>query len=120
MRFLLDTNILIPAEPTSALDVEAGTPIVAELLRELSRGGHQRQIHPASLREVEGDTNTERKRIRLVLAGKYPVLESPPPLDPNLVRVLGVPLSGSHDEIDLTILSAITSECADYLVTDDS
>jgi len=32
---------------------------------------------------------------------------------------LGVPDAGSHDEIDLTILSAVKAECADYLVTDD-
>lgn len=120
LRFILDTNILIPAEPTSALDVEDGTPVVAELLNALNQGGHRWQIHPSSLREIDGDQNPERRQLRRLLAGKYPVLEAPPPLDARLCEELGEPATGSNDYIDLTILSAISAECADYLVTDDA
>lgn len=120
MRFLLDTNILIPAEPTSADDVEPGTRVVAELLQLLGRGGHQFVLHPATVREIRGDKDATRRELRLLLSKKYPLLEAPPPLDPALTSVLGSPASGSHDEVDLTILSAVAADCVDYLVTDDT
>lgn len=119
MRFLLDTNIFIPAEPTSPADLEGGAPVVAEFLSLLSRGGHHSHIHPATLREIAGDKNEERRNLRELLAKKYPLLASPPALDADIVAALGQPQAGSHDEVDLTILSAVKAECVDYLVTDD-
>ena len=36
MKFLVDTNILIPLEPTRPSDIEIGTPAVAQLARLIS------------------------------------------------------------------------------------
>ncbi|HYO95966.1 MAG TPA: hypothetical protein VER33_15715 [Polyangiaceae bacterium] len=55
LRFLLDTNIVIPAEPTSREDVEEATPVVAELLATLARGKHSWLIHPGTYDDVERD-----------------------------------------------------------------
>ena len=54
MKFLIDTNILIPAEPTSPQDIEPGTPFVVNLLRLLVEGAHQVYVHPASLETFVG------------------------------------------------------------------
>lgn len=119
MRFLLDTNVVIPAEPTSPADVEAGTSAVVELLRVVSQGQHTALVHPASLREVSGDRDTVRRQLRTVLLGKYPVVQHPPSASTRLTAVLGAPPAGSHDEIDLLLLSVVEANAVDYLVTED-
>lgn len=119
MRFLLDTNIAIPAEPTSVADIEAKTPAIVDLLRLVSQGQHTALIHPASLKEVLGDRNIPRRDARALLLGKYPQVQSPPGVSTRLTAVLGVPVAGSHNEIDLLLLSAVEANAIDYFVTQD-
>jgi len=119
MRFLLDTNIVIPAEPTSAEDVEARTPSVVGLLKALSLGRHIAYLHPASLRELRGDRNQARAETRGVLIGKYAELPRPPGMSKRLVEELGAPPPGSNSEIDLLLLSALDADAVDYFVTED-
>lgn len=119
MRFLLDTNILIPAEPTSVEDVEVNTSSIVALLNALARGGHIATLHPASAQELRGDRDAERARTRAVLLGKYPELPRPPGMSTRLVAALGAPASGSNTEIDLLLLSAVDANAVDYFVTED-
>lgn len=49
MKFLLDTNALIPAEPTAPENLEASTPVIVEFLRLATQGGHVVYTHCASL-----------------------------------------------------------------------
>lgn len=119
LRFLLDTNIVIPAEPTSREDVEEATPVVAELLATLARGKHSWLIHPGTYDDVERDMVPERRSLRRALLGKYEVLACPPPLSSELVAELGTPTPGSNDEVDFRILAALDADCADYVVTHD-
>jgi GNAT superfamily N-acetyltransferase len=119
MRFLFDSNILIPAEPTSPGDIEPTTPATVALLRGLAIGSHQPMLHPASAAEIGGDRKAERARARALLLGKYPVLEHPPGLASRLVAVLGAPTPGSNNEVDLLLLSAVEANAVDYLVTED-
>ncbi len=67
MRFLLDTNIIIAAEPTASNDVEAGSEIVVELMKLAHAGGHQLQIHPATVEEIGKDKDVARRDLRLSL-----------------------------------------------------
>ena len=119
MRFLLDTNIVIPAEPTRPTDVEAGTQAVAALLKVLSKGEHTSLVHPASVKELQGDRDPQRAATRVVLLGKYPGLERPPSMSRRLVAVLGTPTPTSHTEVDMLLLSALYADAVDYLVTED-
>jgi ribosomal protein S18 acetylase RimI-like enzyme len=119
MRFLLDTNIFIPAEPTSAADVEAGTPSVVALLNALALGGHIATLHPASARELQNDRNPDRAATRALLLGKYPELPRPPEMSTRLLAALGAPAAGSNSEIDLLLLSAVDADAVDYFVTED-
>lgn len=119
MRFLLDTNIIIAAEPAQARDVELGSEIVVELVKLAHAGGHQLQIHPATLEEIAGDKDASRRGTRLGLAGKYPTLPNPPKSDASLAERLGLEEPGEHTTVDLIILSALKADCADYFVTDD-
>lgn len=119
MRFILDTNIIIPAEPTAPGDIEAGTPVVASLLATLSKGNHTWLIHPGTLEDLERDKDSVRRDMRRTLLQKYNVLSAPPNFTPRVVDEFGYPEPGSNDHVDLRILSAIEADCADYLVTDD-
>lgn len=119
MNFLLDTNILIGAEPTRPEDVERCTPLIADLLGAIARGQHGMWVHPASVREIKGDKDTVRRDTRLMLLGKYPELQFPPSLSTKLTSIVGTPIPGSHNEIDMLLLSAVEADAVDYFVTED-
>lgn len=119
MKFLLDTNLLIRAEPTSPADLEHGSPVAVDLLRLVSEGRHQAYLHPASLEELRGDHNLTRRALRGILARKYPELPFPPTAPAALDTQLGRPAPGSHDAIDHLLLASVYRDAVDYLVTDD-
>lgn len=119
MKFLLDTNIIIPAEPTELENIELGTPLITELLRRFNEGQQQYYIHSASIQELSGDKNKKRWQMREVLLDKYPLLPSPPGFTKKIQDSLSIATLNKHDQIDLTLLSAVDADAVDYLVTND-
>ncbi len=119
MQFLLDTNIVIPAEPTSPDNIEPTTSSVVTLLGTLAEGGHRAVVHPASVDEIRGDRNAARAQTRRILVGKYALLAHPPSTSSRLVAALGAPAPNSHSAVDLLLLSAVDGNAVDYLVTED-
>lgn len=119
MQFLLDTNVVIPAEPTSRGDVEPTTPAIADLIQLLNRGTHTTYVHPASFRELQDDKDHQRREVRSLLLRKYTELPEPPELRSRLVAVLGRPRARSNHETDMLLLSAVDANAVDYLVTED-
>ena len=119
MKFLLDTNIIIPIEPTSQSGLEDGTHISVQLLRSLAQGGHQAYIHEASLIDLQKDKNKERWKMRQILLKKYLVLEKPPLPSSHMVNILGTPPSTSHDFVDHHLLAALEADAVDFLITED-
>jgi hypothetical protein len=121
MKFLLDTNVLIPAEPTSIDNIEEKTPIIARFLGLAAAGRHTSYIHPASILELQGDQNQVRRDIRLILLKKYPVLEHPPEISRAVISLstTGSTRTDRHNQIDLLFLSAVEADAVDYLITDD-
>ena len=119
MKFLLDTNILIPAEPTSATNVEPSTPLVSQLLGLLAETKCQAYVHPASVEELRGDRDAARRSLRLQLLDKYVRLPAPPAITPLMTNVLGVPAPGSNTETDTRLLAAVVGNAVDFFVTSD-
>jgi len=119
MKFLLDTNIIIPVEPTELENIEAGTPLVTELLRRLNEGRQQFYIHNASIQELSGDKNRKRWGMRKMLLDKYPVLSNPPTLTKKIQAAFTIETLNKHDQIDLMLLSALDADAINYLVTSD-
>lgn len=119
LKFLIDTNILIPAEPTSPGDIESQTPIIAELFQLLEQGNHQVYIHPASLDELRGDPNPTRRDMRELLSAKYPRLPTIPLISNRLQSIIGSALPNTHDAIDHALLATLDADAVDYLVTQD-
>jgi rRNA maturation endonuclease Nob1 len=119
MKFLLDTNILIPAEPVSFDGFEASTEIVAALLRNFQDGGHQYYIRKESISEIKKDKDMQRKDARVKLLKKYPILEISQKISSDVSKAYEGKDSNSHDLIDQLMLSALSFDAVDYLVTDD-
>ncbi|MBW4581178.1 MAG: GNAT family N-acetyltransferase [Tildeniella nuda ZEHNDER 1965/U140] len=119
MKFLLDTNVIIPAEPASQQILESGAIFVTELLRLLAEGSHQFYVHSESINEIRGDRNKTRREVREVLLRKYPILPNAPKTSKRLESILGSHSLNRHDKVDLILLAALDSDAVDYLVTND-
>jgi L-amino acid N-acyltransferase YncA/rRNA-processing protein FCF1 len=119
MKFLLDTNIIIPAEPTELAYIEADTVLVTELLRRFSEGQQQFYIHDASIQELSRDKNQKRWEMRKLLLKKYPVLPHPPAVTNKIKAAFETETLNSHDQVDLILLSSVDADAIDYLVTSD-
>ena len=119
MKFLLDTNAIIPAEPTRPADVEPTTPVVASLIGLIAEGRHQAFIHPVSKWELEQDRDDLRRTVRAQLLAKYPLLPSPPTQATRVEKVIGATRSETNDARDNLLIEAILAEAVDYFVTND-
>jgi GNAT superfamily N-acetyltransferase len=118
MRLLIDTNVLIPLEPTRSQDVEPGSRVAADLVRLAHQTGQQILIHPSSLSDLQRDGDPARVTARAILLRKYIRLEPSP--DVALVEdVLGVAPLSSNDWVDHCLLAAVKADAVDYLVTQD-
>jgi GNAT superfamily N-acetyltransferase len=118
MQILVDTNVVIPLEPTAPEYEEPGTVVAADLIR-LCQGVHPVVVHPASIRELASDQDERRRRLRGILVQKYRELEDPPGPDEPMERVLGKPGPGTNDWVDHQLLAAVARDAVDLLVTED-
>lgn len=118
MRFLIDTNVLISSEPTRQGDVEAVTDTSLELARRAS-GDHQLLVHPTVSDEIANDPDDERRRLRQTVRQRYPTLEQPPPVQPEIFAALGSPPRGSHDWYDHQLLACVVGDAVHGLITQD-
>lgn len=109
MRFLLDTNILIPLED-SKLPLE---PSLANFVRLANLYGHSLVYHPASEDDINQDSDNERRTQTLQRLAQYTRLDARPPCPWNA----GV--TKRNDAADNEILYALSLNAAHALVTED-
>lgn len=119
MRFLLDTNILIPAEPTRPGSVGEGTAQAVKLIGLANAQGHSLHIHPAAYSDFERNPNTQERDLLTLLAGKYIPLQSPPRIQVAVTTELGRQTEGSNEWVDQCMLAAVYGNAVDFLVTED-
>lgn len=119
MKFLIDTNIVIPLEPTSSLDLEVNTDLALMFHHLSSKAGQQIFVHPAIAYDIQRDKNEARKTLRKTLVKRYPILDSPPSISALDISVLSTPLEGTNDWVDHNLLASLQSDLVDYLVTED-
>lgn len=109
MRFLLDTNILIPLEDSSLPLQES----LARFVRLAHENGHHLVVHPASEDDINRDRNVIRRTRTLERLRQYPRLEGTQPSPRNNVA------TSPNDKADNEILYALECEAAHALVTED-
>ncbi len=110
MRFLLDTNILIPLEDSSR-------PLFAEYAafdRMARENGHILLTHPASETDIRRDNNQERRDSTLSRLRRYSPLEAAPRKYPekNLTQL-------TNDEADDEMLFSLERNAISFLLTED-
>jgi hypothetical protein len=119
LKFLIDTNIFIPLEPTTETDLEASSPVAFAFLRRAQEAGHQTYVHPASRDDIARDRSDPRRRLRDKLFEKYPLLPVPPPPTATQIAVIGEAASGTNNWVDHALIAALVGDAVDWLVTDD-
>lgn len=118
MRLLIDTNVLIPLEPTRAEDLKDDTPAAALLIRRCNEGGHTVHVHPRVLEDLARDKDDERRTTRVALLAKYPPLPNPPGLA-GVESVVGAVDPTSNHWVDHHLLAAVLADAVGLLVTND-
>ena len=78
MNILIDTNIVLPLEPGSYIDVEINTEKAVLLHNLTNQSGNTLCIHPAIEHDLEKDENKERAAIRRKLIKRYKSIPSRP------------------------------------------
>lgn len=109
MRFLLDTNVLIPLEDW-AIPLRASLANFVRLARE---NNHVLVYHPASEDDIAEDRNTERRSLTLQRLRQYTKLEHRPECPWN------TPGTKRNDAADNEILYTLSLHAASALVTED-
>lgn len=109
MRFLLDTNILIPLEDSSLPLQES----LARFVRLAHENGHHLVVHPASEDDINRDRDVTRRTRTLERLRQYPRLEGTHASPRN------TPTTSPNDKADNEILYSLECEAAHALVTED-
>lgn len=109
LRFLLDTNVLIPLQDSFAV---LG-PNLAGFVRLAGVGGHQLLYHPASVEDIKRDRDAERRQRTLTRLKQYTSLQKGPACPWNTRR------TSINDACDNEILYALESDAVHALVTED-
>lgn len=110
LRFLLDTNVLIPLQDSYQVLEEN----LKDFVRLANVGGHQLLYHPATIKDFHRDTkDIQRQQRNLARLDQYIKLDSPAPCPWNLTE------SGSNDACDNEILYALECDAIHALVTED-
>lgn len=109
LRFLLDTNVLIPLQDSYQV-LETN---LANFVRLANVGGHQLLYHPATVADFQRDADEERKARNLQRIAQYSALVSPAPCPWN------APATNANDACDNEILYALECDAVHALVTED-
>lgn len=114
MRFILDTNVIIPLEDSSVL-LEQPLQL---FIKSAGEKGHKLLYHPATKTDIKRDKNIIRKKRSLAALCKYSELESHNVTEDELIDDWGK-VGSPNDLCDNFILHSIYRNCADFLVTED-
>lgn len=109
LRFLLDTNVLIPLQDSYQV-LETN---LANFVRLANVGGHQLLYHPATVADFRRDSDEQRRGRNLQRLTQYSQLDNPAPCPWNIPQTL------INDACDNEILYALECDAAHALVTED-
>ncbi len=119
MHILIDTNILIPLEPSSHLDVSINTES-AILLHNLSNSSKNPLcVHNAIQHDLNRDRDINRAEIRRKLINRYKLIPNPPDVSVLDESIVGTPIFASNDYVDNCYLASVKANAVDFLVSED-
>jgi len=109
LRFLLDTNILIPLQDSLQILEEN----LANFVRLANTGGHSLLYHPATVADFHRDVDVQRRERNLQRIRQYPALENVASCPWNDTT------TSPNDACDNEILYALQCDAVHALVTED-
>lgn len=109
MRFLLDTNILIPLEDSQIPLADS----LAHFVRLASKHDHDLVYHPASEDDIKRDSNLDRRAKTLQRLKQYHRLDARPDCPWNATE------TDANDASDNEILYALYCDAVHALITED-
>lgn len=109
LRFLLDTNILIPLQDSMVVL----QPSLTNFVRLCNVHGHQLLYHPASVEDIRRDSNEARRNRTLARLGQYTRLQA------GAACPWNTPQTSANDACDNEILYALERNAAHALLTED-
>jgi GNAT superfamily N-acetyltransferase len=118
LKLLIDTNVIIPLDPTSPGDLHDNTQVATELQNLAYEVHAQLWVHPAASKDLSRDPDPVRRDLRERLIRKYLSLSNPPP-DAAVTAVVGAATSDHNDWVDNQLLAALHADAVDYLITED-
>lgn len=117
MAFLIDSNVVIAAEPFSG-QLENLQPVVSAFMRIAAEHGHKIYVHPATLDDLRETRDPSHRAQNIAAYAKYPPLsETSMPAE---VRAVFPESIKPNDERDARILAALHVGAVHFLVTNDS
>ena len=119
MNFLIDTNIVIPLEPATHVDLAINTDLAIKFHKLVLMSESTIFIHPSIAEDLKRDKVSERRELRKTLINKYQYLKSPPSVSLLDSTIVGKPEFGSNNWVDNSLLAALKGDLVDYLVTED-
>lgn len=109
LRFLLDTNVLIPLQDSMVVL----QPSLTDFVRLCNVHGHELLFHPASRQDIGRDPDIARRTRTLARLRQYTELQPGPACPWNS------PQTSANDACDNEILYALHRDAAHALVTED-
>ncbi|GAA1968978.1 hypothetical protein [Microbacterium deminutum] len=117
MSFLIDSNVVIAAEPFNG-QLEELQPVVSTFLRIAGEHGHKVYVHPATLDDFKETADRVHREQNLAAYAKYPALHEVT-VPQHVLEVFPTPRS-PNDDRDSRILAALDIGAVHFLVTNDS
>jgi len=119
MNILIDTNIVIPLEPSLTTDFGINTNAALKFHRLVQKSDSVLFVHPLIGHDISRDKNKERKKLRKKLIKRYNKISSPPPVSILPIKAVKNPKKGTNNYIDNCFLAAVKGDAVDFLVTED-
>lgn len=116
MTFLIDSNVVIAAEPFNG-QLEELQPDVSAFMRTAAQHGHKVFVHPATLDDLKETSDPTHRAQNVAAFGKYAVL-SEIDVPQRVLDVFPSPCS-VNDERDARILTALDAGAVHFLITND-
>ena len=118
LRILIDTNILLPLEPTSLNDVESQSHLANEFIRKTQKAKALIYLLDAQKKEINRDKDENRRNLRLLACEKYQLLEKIQITD-FIKERFEINCLNPHDYVDVSLLNALYCNAVSILVTND-
>ncbi|PPG79665.1 N-acetyltransferase [Rathayibacter sp. AY1B4] len=116
MSFLIDSNVIIAAEPFNG-ELEDAHPAVSSFLRLAAQNGHHVFVHPATRDDLAETSDPAHRAQNLAAYEKYLTL-SEVNVSGDVWNVFPHP-AGPNDQRDARILASLHAEGVHFLITND-